>query len=270
MIAHIINTDAGGRGIGRVYLEYRLSSFNFMEKATETFLDNLDKTLVITGFPIPPSMVPETDGPPGALALVRAVEDLGGSAEVLSYPEVLEAIKGFGVSVAGDVEVSNYSLIIAIETPGRASDGKYYSMSGTEIIRGAFDGIFLEAREYGIPTIAIGDGGNEAGMGNIRGLIERYIPLGRKIASVVGADHLITSGVSNWGAYGLVAQASLMAGRNLLLDWDERKVLTALKAGGIIDGVRKRACLSVDGIGLEVHEKIVELLKTVVNDALGD
>ncbi len=101
-------------------------------------------------------------------------------------------------------------------------------MSGMEITREAFDRLVIEAREYGIPTIAVGDGGNEAGMGNVRDLIELYIPLGEKIASVVEVDHLITAGVSNWGgAYGLVAQASILAGTNLLADWDEEKVVKA-------------------------------------------
>ncbi|MBP1912250.1 glutamate cyclase domain-containing protein [Thermococcus stetteri] len=269
MIAHLVNTDVGSRGIGRLYLDYRTRNFHFLEDAAETFLNNLERTLIITGFPIPPSMTPETDGPPGALAVEKAVEKLGGRAEVLSYPEVMEALRPFGIPFAGYVDVSRYSLVVAVETPGRAVDGRYYSMSGMEITREAFDGLVIDARDYGIPTIAVGDGGNEAGMGNVRDLIEIYIPLGEKIASVVEADHLITAGVSNWGAYGLVAQASIIAGTNLLADWEEEMVVKALAGAELIDGVRKKPSESVDGIGLEVHREVVGLLKALVNDALG-
>jgi hypothetical protein len=269
MIAHLINTDIGSRGIGRLYLDYRVRNFHFLENAAESFLNNLDRTLIITGFPIPPFMVPETDGPPGALAVAKAVEKLGGKAEILSYPEVIEALKPFDVQFAKTVEASDYSLIVAVETPGRAIDGGYYSMSGLEIERRAFDEVVIEAREYGVPTIAIGDGGNEAGMGNVRDLVELYVPLGKKIASVVEADHLITAGVSNWGAYGLVAQASIMVGSNLLSDWDEEEVLEAILRAGLIDGVRKKPSESVDGIGLEVHMGMVELLKALINNSIG-
>lgn len=106
-------------------------------------------------------------------------------------------------------------------------------------------------------------------MGNVRDLIELYIPLGEKIASVVEVDHLITAGVSNWGSYGLVAHASILAGTNLLADWDEERAVKALTSAGLIDGVRKKSSESVDGIGLEVHKEVVELLKALINDALG-
>jgi hypothetical protein len=269
MIAHLINTDVGNREISRLYLDYRLRNSHFLDEAAEAFLNGLERTLIVTGFPVPPSMIPETDGPPGALAVAKAVETLGGKAEILSYPEVVEALKPFGVSTLREAEVSNYSLVVAIETPGRAIDGKYYSMGGVEITRETFDGLVSDAGEYGIPTIAIGDGGNEAGMGNVRDLVELYIPLGEKIASVVEADHLITAGVSNWGAYGLVAQASILAETNLLADWKEEMVIRTLTERGLIDGVRKKPSESVDGIGLGVHAKMVELLKALVDDALG-
>lgn len=45
------------------------------------------------------------------------------------------ALRPFGVTFARDGDVSEYSLVVAIETPGRAADGRYYSMSGMEITR---------------------------------------------------------------------------------------------------------------------------------------
>ena len=57
-------------------------------------------------------------------------------------------------------------LVISIERPGMAADGRYYNMSGEDIT--SHCGI---AEPYLVfapcPTIAIGDGGNEIGMGNV-------------------------------------------------------------------------------------------------------
>ena len=268
MIAHLINTDVGNRGVLRLYLEYRRERPDFLIRAARLLLNNNERVLLVTGFPIPPAMRAETDGPPGALALYRAVERLGGTTEILTYPEVREALRPFRVRFAEKPEVSEYSLVVAIETPGRAADGKCYSMSGMEITRETFDRVVLEARELGIPTIGIGDGGNEAGMGKIKELVERYVPLGRKIASVVETDELVLSAVSNWGAYGLVAQLSVELGENLLEGWDEKAVIRAMSEAGLIDGISKDRTPTVDGIGLGVHRGIVGLLKEIVDERL--
>lgn len=268
MIAHLINTDVGNRGVLRVYLDYRRESPNFLHNSAKIFLNNYGRTLVVTGFPIPPAMKAETDGPPGALAIVKAVEALGGRAEILTYPEVRKALEPFRPGFVDDPAVENYSLVVAVETPGRAKDGSYYSMSGLEITRKTFDRIILEAKELGVPTIGIGDGGNEAGMGKIRDLVEKHVPHGERIASTVETDGLILSAVSNWGAYGLIAQASLEFGKNLLSRWDERAVVETVSSLGLIDGVTKTQTPTVDGISLEVHERIVELLNALVDEGL--
>jgi hypothetical protein len=158
--------------------------------------------------------------------------------------------------------------VIAVETPGRAADGRYYSMSAMEITRETFDWAVLRARDIGVPTIGIGDGGNEAGMGNIRDLVVRYVPHGERIASTVETDELILSAVSNWGAYGLVAQASIEFGRELLPGWDEKTIVRIISKLGLIDGVSKTQTPTVDGISLDIHDRIVELLNAVVNEAL--
>ncbi len=270
MIAHIINTDVGKRGVLPLYLEYRRKNFNFLKESAKLLLDNCERVLIITGFTVPPHFIPETDGPPGALAIYQAVETLGGRAEILTYPEVEEAMEPFHVRFIRRPEVEDYSLVVAVETPGRAGDGKYYSMSGLEVRREGLDDVVIAARNEGIPTIGIGDGGNEAGMGNIRGLVGRYIPHGKRIASTVKVDWLVLSAVSNWGAYGLVVEASLEAGKNLLEEWNEGAVVKLLAERGLIDGVTKRREPSVDGIDLRVHEAIVGLLKAILDENLGD
>ncbi|CAI1494107.1 putative D-glutamate cyclase [Thermococcus nautili] len=268
MIAHLINTDVGGRGVGRLYLDYRRRDFNFLHNSAKLFLDNYGKVLIVTGFPIPPMNVPETDGPPGALALYRAVRELGGEAEILAQEEVINAMipfqKALSLRFAGEPDVSSYDLVIFVETPGKAQDGNHYSMSGLPVVGETFDWVVEDAKEHGVPTIGIGDGGNEIGMGKVRDLVVRYVPHGEKIASTIETDELILSAVSNWGAYGLIAQASLELGKNLLSGWEEAFVVRLLVESGLIDGVSKKREVSVDGIPIEVHVAFVKFLNGIV------
>ncbi|WP_461865771.1 glutamate cyclase domain-containing protein [Thermococcus sp.] len=266
MIAHLINTDIGNRGITNLYLEYRSQNFNFLKNAADILLKNYERTLIVTGFPIPPTMVAETDGPPGTVAIYRAVESLGGQAEVLTYSEVEKALRPFGIQTTKEPQIGNYSLVIAVETPGKTSNGKYYSMNGLEITRETFDWTVEEARELGIPTIGIGDGGNEAGMGKIHELVKKYIPHGERIGSTVETDELVLSAVSNWGAYGLIGEAALRKEelRDVLQGIDERGILKSLAMNGAIDGVTKNMDLSVDGIPEEVHQTIVQLIMNIL------
>jgi len=269
MIAHLINTDVGNRGVGRLYLDFRRRHFDFLDNSAKLFLDNYGKVLIVTGFPIPPVNVPETDGPPGALAVYRAVRELGGEAEILAQEEVISAMipfqKALSLRFAREPDVSSYDLVIFVETPGKARDGNHYSMSGLPIVGETFDWVAEKARDHGVPTIGIGDGGNEIGMGKIKDLVVRYVPHGDKIVSVVETDELILSAVSNWGAYGLVARASLELGRNLLSGWEEAFVVRILVENGLIDGVSKKREVSVDGIPIEVHTAFVELLNRLVD-----
>ncbi|AIF70060.1 hypothetical protein PAP_08360 [Palaeococcus pacificus DY20341] len=268
MIAHLINTDIGNRGILNVYLDYRKSNPRFLNRASSLLLEHNDRVLIVTGFPIPPLDICETDGPLGALALYNAIEELGGKADILTYNEVKEALKPFGVRFTDAPLLKNYSLLISVELPGRAKDWGYYSMSGHRVKAKPFDGLFLDARELRIPTIGIGDGGNEVGMGIVRRLIKKHVPLGEKIASIVETDELVLSAVSNWGAYGLVAQASLDFGKNLFKGWDERENLETIVKAGLIDGVLKKETLSVDGLSVDLHERFVELLKEIIVDRI--
>ena len=266
MIGHLINTDIGSRGVTRLYIEYRRRNFDFLKNAARMFLTNYERTLIVTGFPIPPTMMAETDGPPGAVALYQAVGRLGGRAEILTYPEIEEALRDFDLRFVKSPSIEDYSLIIAVETPGRATDGKYYSMSGLEITRETFDWTVEQARELGIPTIGIGDGGNEVGMGKIHELVRKYIPHGERIGSTVETDKLVLAAVSNWGAYGLIGEAALMEGelRNVLEGIDESKILKSLTTKGIIDGVTKKKEETVDGISLSIHTEILRLLRKVI------
>ena len=95
--------------------------------------------------------------------------------------------------------------VIAIERCGPAADGHLRNMRGMDI--GAYAAPLERLFNAGPwRTIAIGDGGNEIGMGRVpRRLIARHVPLGASIGCTVPADHLVAAGVSHWGAYAMLA-----------------------------------------------------------------
>jgi hypothetical protein len=99
-------------------------------------------------------------------------------------------------------------------------------------------------------------------MGNVRARIGRAGALARRIASVVKVNHLVVAGTSNWGAYGVVAELSRQSGRPLLHSADEeRRMIRACVAAGAVDGITRRAEPTVDGLPLEAHVGMLELLR---------
>ena len=104
-------------------------------------------------------------------------------------------------------------------------------------------------------TIGIVDGGNEIGCGAIPwSVLRRVVAQGpaAQIACRVATDDLVIAGVSNWGAYALAAAVAVLRGKaDLLSAWslqEHRARLAALVAAGAVDGVTRRADLSIDGV----------------------
>lgn len=119
-----------------------------------------------------------------------------------------------------------------------------------------------------VPTIGIGDGGNEIGMGTIGWeVIHRNIPKGGRIACRVATTHTIVAGVSNWGAWALAGLWRKLAGTPPLPDAAEEFRLLELmgKEGPLVDGVTGRRLPTVDGLAwyhhARVHGQIVEALR---------
>ncbi|HMF11887.1 MAG TPA: DUF4392 domain-containing protein [Gemmataceae bacterium] len=124
-----------------------------------------------------------------------------------------------------------------------------------------------------ITTIGIGDGGNEIGMGKIPwDVIRRNIPNGGLVACRVPTDHLIVSGVSNWGAYGLAAGVALLRGKKLpaeLFDVErERDLLRIMvERGPLVDGVTGQQTESVDGLPFERYAEPLRRIGELVAPA---
>ena len=280
-IERLLSLDPGDRG-GGTHL-WRPGAARRAARALMT----AEGCLITTGFVVA-SGKPETDGPPGAAVLGRALRRVGKAVAYTVDPPVqsiLEAtLKALGEPVevhpfpvgAAEAPVAARALLsairpthlIAVERPGRAADGEYYTARREVVsaLNGRLDELFLQGRRT--VTVGIGDGGNEIGMGAIRRRAAQA--LGDDTASVVPAQHLVVAGVSNWGAYGVVAYLSLLAGRPLgHTSEEEAEMLHAMVEAGAVDGLTGEAVPTVDGLPLALHTGWVQCLRSLTAYLLG-
>jgi D-glutamate cyclase len=269
-IDHLLALDPGGRGIGGFFVQGGAL-------AAATALQRARRVLIVTGFVVGEG-ASETDGPPGAAVLGRALRRLGTDvryvtdavtrpllaatlsvleepADVLVYPDGPAAAR----RVLADVKPSH---LVAIERPGRCRSGDYLNARGLSVAawNPPLDDLFLQ-RAPRLVTIGVGDGGNEIGMGNVRTRIVRQGELMARIVATVKVNHLVVAGVSNWGAYGIVAQLARLVGTPLLhTPTLERRMIEACAAAGGHDGLTRRREPTVDGLPLDTHAAMVELL----------
>ena len=260
----VIARDIRHRGIGA------LVRWGSLEPAARS-LTEAGKAVIVSGFYLNQTRSGETDGPPGAKAVGEALAAMGVEVAHVTDEVSLALYRAMGVPVLpfvpGALEDMAPSHLVAIERSGRAGDGRYYSMSGKEITAhtAPLDDWFLDAPGLGIATIAIGDGGNEIGMGVVREEVARDVPHGGKIACVVGADHLIVSGISNFGAYGLAAALSVISGRNLLpTDAEAGQAVEACVAAGACCGHTHQNVPLVDGTPLETAFALLAELRELI------
>ena len=256
-----------------------------------------ERIIIVTGFCIRAAQIGETDGPPGALAIADALRQLGKEVVLVSdqYSSSLLAAgaKQFGkpfeiVDLALPQQVADQQIddlvaafkptqVLTIERPGNAADGHRYSMRGEILddLVAAADRLLAPHTPY--RTIAIGDGGNELGLGRLRESLKARVTHGELIFCATPADYVIPAGISNWGAYALVAALSLLAGRLLLQSPEhERAVLQAVLAAGAVDGCTREPALSVDGLRwddyakvlTDIHRETVAALETMAGVAI--
>lgn len=250
---------------------------NYIEQAAEEIYSwPKGKVLIATGFYV--AGYAETDGPLGAVALARALAKLGYEPIMLTdvYCEGFFELEGLAVAYvdlkAKPRELANlleqYAPVglISIERCGTNVEGDYANMSGKSVaeVTAPIDVLFEMA--YGkIPTIGIGDGGNEIGMGNVKDTIAKELAL---VPCRTVVDKLVIATVSNWGGYGLVTGLSTAAGCDLLLSFEDiKEYLTRIVALGSIDGVLKEHVLSADGFGLKREKEIITALKELIKNA---
>ena len=254
---------------------------------------------LITGFFVPRGEVaaPETDGPVGTALLAAGLAACGVPARIAVDTPCADAVRAAVDQAGGGVEIdeigvhdragldalvagwckAGISHAVAIERCGRSPDGRPRNMRGVDVSAwtAPLDDLFL-----GGPwrKLAVGDGGNEVGMGKLpAGLIARTVPNGDRIACVTSCDHLVVAGVSNWGAYGLMAALAVLRpewsptiGRFLTAECDLAVTRATVDKAGAVDGVTARREATVDGFGPEIHGPLIDRLGRIARGEAAD
>jgi hypothetical protein len=241
--------------------------------------------VILTGAYIPwgSPAAAETDGPPGAAILAAGLRSLGVPARLLTdswcLPVVSAAIRATAPKLlvdrcdgehdirnqlALDYQRSGITHVIAVERLGPSSDGRVRNFRGEDVT--AFTAPLDSVMKSGPwKTIGVGDGGNELGMGNIpEAIVSTTIAEGDQVHCVTPCDHLIVSGVSNWGALALLLALALLSDTSIHDLTSEsgsklhQRVVAACVAAGAVDGTLGRSAPLVDGLASAKHEAIID------------
>ena len=243
----------------------------YCRRAAQMILDNQGVVVIGTGFPVSGSF--ESDGPISAISLYKVLTHLDYEPVFACAPPISRILStgystfelplvGWEASrpiVKKALKDLNPSLIVSIERPGIAADGRYYNMRKEDIseFTAKFDLFFQRCQ---CPSLAFGDGGNEIGMGNVKqALVGLDI-----IPSVTTCDELVIASVSNWGVYGVIAALSSHLNQDLFELIDPESIANFLVANGCLDGVTKRKEASEDGFPIDISKSIIQQLRDIV------
>jgi hypothetical protein len=165
--------------------------------------------------------------------------------------------------------------LVAIEKAGANAKRVYHMVGGADVSGTVSKAhtLFDEARRRGVLSIGIGDRGNELGLGPLAATARALLPFGTQcrcpcgggVADETASDLAVAAVVSNWGAYGVAAcLAALQDDVDLIHSADvERRLFDCAVREGAVDGMSGRAIAVCDGVPLEQHVAIVQLLREI-------
>lgn len=287
-------------------------------RAARTLVENVepeDTVFVATGAGMPPRLpCGEMDGILGTAGLARALA-LGRGASTIAVGEqrigraVKASARAAGVRVADpevirahgpglafvelptddtDCQEQSMELLdeyhpsaaVAVEKLGPNRHGVIHSAGGEDWSDDHADvaPLFDAASDRSIPTVAVGDRGNELGFGRI---VDRVAELqtygadcrcgcGGGMASVTEVDALVVATVSNLGAYGIQACMGALTERPELLhtpdEWES--MYDAAIQGGAVDGPTGFGMGYDDGIPPEFHRGVLGVLRGILRQEL--
>lgn len=265
------------------------------------------KTVFLTTGAGDPRWLPagETDGPPGVAALALAIHMATGAVPLLfteaAFRDNLAATvlaAGLGIrepdyalttgyttavlpiasdgsaekQAAGYLDAYKPAMVISIEKLGPNPQGIAHTSTGTPTAgeRARAECLFDEAARRGIPSLGIGDNGNELGFGLIADAVAKYKPNGAKLCTRVKTDVLVPANTSNWGAYAVEAALAAATGRPEIMHSAEveRRMIEACVVTGGADGSTGRHILQVDGMPMAVSCAVVTMLGCIVRNGL--
>jgi len=239
------------------------------KKAAQNFLElEQGSVFIYTGFCV--KGYAETDGPLGAYFLAKAIKKLGYKPVIITdiyCKDYFKEIETIYIPLDG-LESSQYQKLLdnhnpvchfSIERLGRNKLGTYLNSRDVDI--GEFTAPLDELYMLGgksSPTFAIGDGGNEIGMGNFKEFLKEALHVE---PCAVDSNYPIIASVSNWGAYGFITYMQLFLRKKLLPQFDEvEEYMDYILALGCVDGIKCENVKSVDGKDWYIEKEILEEL----------
>lgn len=285
-------------------------STNAAEKLINTINEG-DLVYIITGFVLIPHNKAETDGMVSSLTLADfLIKAFGARVCFVTPPECTNAVenvcKYFDIDICSHDDLTakkgSFSHIVftkdfneaekqaeeiiskelpkavlSIEAPGRNEVDKYHNAIGQDITdkEAKTDILFEMLLEKGVFNIAIGDLGNECGMGAIKEHIKKYIPYADKEECTCGcnggllsrqaADNIITATVSDWGTNAMMAAMAFIADKQEYFNnaKQQQELMQICADSGLIDMYGEHIP-RIDGIGGEILCPIIELMSQLI------
>jgi hypothetical protein len=199
---------------------------------------------------------------------------LSHSVTVLGFTKDLNEAKKLASEL---VKKYNPAAAVSIERPGRNEKGHYHMANGRAITDfvAKLDEVFEAVAAAGGLTVAIGDLGNELGMGALKEATQKIIFYGKKcrcgcgggVGSAFKAEATIFGSVSDDVAYAFIAAlAYLLEKPDLLQSTDmQRRVLEASATAGAIDGPSGLTVPWIDFLDLTIHNHQIELMREIIS-----
>ncbi len=258
-----------------------------------------DRVVLTTGLVTARIPQGETDGPPGAAVLARALirrcgvrvlllteaavcDPLGATLEALAAEGDGDgwsshvAVRAFPTDPAAATDEAIRLLrrerprgVISIEKLGPNPRGIIHNLRGQDVTatQARVDMLFARANRARMLTVGVGDRGNELGLGGLAARPRRCAcPCGGCLECAIPAEVPVVAFSSNWGAYA-VAAALGAAHTGIPLvhrPATEARMLRRLARAGAVDGVTGRREPTVDGVSLHVQAALVAMLCALV------
>ena len=287
--------------------------------AAQTLVDAVkpgDLVYILTGFVLLPHKVPEMDGMVSSMLLARALVLAFDAKPIIVCPaDCVQAVKNcaavVGLHIYEDIAAVRElpmsmgvvsftkdashaaaaadallaqgmpAAVVSIEAPGANDAGVYHNAGSMDVsvLEAKTDALWAKLRELGVASVAIGDLGNEIGMGKIADHIRSFVPFtahgecscGCKggILAQSTADSIITATCSDWGCYGLMAALAYLLRNIDILHTEEMEaeVMRAASRSGLID-MTGSLLPGIDGFNLKMNVSILSLMRQCTDYAL--